>query len=47
MASTVELASSFIEGAPPGEVCTSTMIWGPPPAGHRPPEARVMIANMV
>lgn len=23
MASTVELASSFIEGAPPGEVCES------------------------
>jgi hypothetical protein len=29
MASTVELASSFIEGAPPGEVCTSTMIQDP------------------
>lgn len=30
MASTVELASAFIEGAPPGEVCTSTMIQGSP-----------------
>jgi hypothetical protein len=36
MASTVELASSFIEGAPPGEVCTSTMIQEPHSLGHRP-----------
>lgn len=31
MASTIELASAFIEGAPPGEVCTPVMLDGLPP----------------
>lgn len=38
MASTVELASSFIEGAPPGEVCQH---------GFPGPAAQTTIANML
>jgi hypothetical protein len=46
MASTVEVASSFIEGAPPGEVCTSTMILDPLFPSHCLPEDRLAVANM-
>lgn len=31
MASTIELASAFIEGAPPGEVCTPVILDDLPP----------------
>jgi hypothetical protein len=31
MASTIELASAFIEGAPPGEVCTPVLLKDLPP----------------